>query len=62
MKLPDDKTFLGGVPEGEEIVSTTTFGGYYRWDGKFPFRHYVQPRYLIATRDAIYQLAIKSDA
>ena len=59
MKLPKNKTLIAKVPEGEEIVSTTTFGGYYRWDTKFPFRHYVQPRYLFATKDSIYEIKLR---
>jgi hypothetical protein len=45
-------------PNGEKIVSMIEYGGHYRWDFKFPFRHYVEPRRFIATEKAIYQLII----
>lgn len=54
-----NKILLAKMPEGETIVSTTTFGGYFRYDFKYPFRHYVEPRYFIATKDSIYQLTVK---
>lgn len=50
---------IASIPESEEIISVTTFGGYFRYDFKYPFRHYVEPRYLVATKKAIYQLEIK---
>ncbi len=42
------------IPKEEKIVSTITYGGYYYWDFKFPFRHYKEPRLYIATETAIY--------
>ena len=42
--------------EDEEIVSTVKMGGYYRWNWKFPFRHFVEEEVLIATRKKIFKL------
>lgn len=50
------------IPKGEEIVDAITYGGGYYWNYKFPFRHYKEPKYLVATKKAIYQLdTIKND-
>lgn len=47
------------IPSDEKIVSTTVFGGGYYWNWKYPFKHFKQPKYLVATEKAIYQLEIK---
>lgn len=49
---------IASIPDGEEIVTTTTFGGRYYWDSKFPFRHYREPKYFIATKNAIYTIEL----
>lgn len=49
---------LASIPEDEKVVSAITYGGFYYWDLKYPFRHYKEPRYLVATEKAIYQLQI----
>jgi hypothetical protein len=49
---------IASLPDGEEIVSTTTFGGRFYWNFKFPFRHYREPKYFVATRNAIYTVEI----
>lgn len=48
------------IPEDEKVVSVIRYGGGYRWDFKYPFRHYVEPRYIIATEKSIYQMEVNS--
>ena len=52
---------IATIPEGEKIVSTTTYGGGIYWDFKFPFKHYKEPRYLVATENAIYEIIKAKD-
>jgi len=59
MDLQKEYIKIYSVPEGEKIVTAITYGGFYRWDFKFPFIHYVQKRHLVATEKSIYQLLIK---
>lgn len=49
---------IASIPENEEIVSTTMFSGRIYWNFKFPFRHYKEPRYFVATKNAIYTIEI----
>lgn len=42
----------------KRIVAMVKYGGFYRWDWKFPFRHYVQERTYIATESEIYLLEV----
>jgi len=46
------------IPEDEKIVSMIQYGGFYHWNFKYPFRHFTEPRYLIATEKAIYELTV----
>lgn len=39
-----------------EVVSAVKMGGYYKWNLKFPFRHWVDEELLIATKNKIYKL------
>ena len=47
---------IASISEGEKIVSTTQYGGGYYWSFKYPFKHYKQPRFLVATENAIYEI------
>lgn len=49
---------IASIPEDEHIVSMIQYGGGYRWNFKYPFKHYVEPRYIVATNKAIYQITI----
>ncbi len=50
---------LASVPEDEHIVAMTQYGGFYYWNFKYPFKHYKEPRYLVATQKSIYEIHIK---
>lgn len=47
---------IASIPEGEKIVAMTTYGGFFYWNWKYPFRHFKESRYLVATEKAIYQI------
>lgn len=49
-------TKIASIPQDEEIVSMIQNGGYFYWDFKYPFRHYKEATYLIATKKAIYEI------
>lgn len=55
-KLTNMAKQLMTIPKDEEIVSTTVYGGGHYWSLKYPFKHYKKPRYLIATKNAVYEL------
>lgn len=46
------------ISEGEKIITCSTYGGFFYWSLKFPFRHYKKPRYLVATENAIYEIIL----
>lgn len=50
---------MASVPEDEHIVAMTQYGGFYYWNFKYPFKHYKEPRYLVATQKSIYEIHIK---
>ena len=41
---------------GMEVTGVTRMGGYYRWDWKFPFRHFVKEETFVFTKNAVYKL------
>ena len=47
---------IAEIPNGEKIVSAITYGGGWNWNWKYPFIHYQEPRYLVATEKAIYEV------
>ena len=40
----------------EQVVAMVKLGGYYRWDWKFPFRHFIKEELRIMTKSGIYKL------
>lgn len=38
---------------GHKITGVQRMGGYYRWDWKFPFRHFVKEELLVFYKDTI---------
>ena len=42
----------------EPITNITRVGGYYRWDWKLPFRHFVVEELYVATRITIYKITL----
>ena len=56
--MKKEYTKVASIPDGEKIVSTVTWGGWHYWSMKYPFQHYKQPRYLVATDKAIYEITI----
>jgi len=40
----------------KNITGVTRVGGYYRWDYKFPFRHFVKEEIYFFTNCSIYKL------
>lgn len=47
---------IAEMPKNEKVVSTTQYGGFNYWNAKFPFHHYKEPRFLVATESAIYEI------
>lgn len=37
------------------------YGGFGYWDFKYPFKHYKEPRYLVATEKAIYEITTSNN-
>lgn len=56
--MKKEYTKIASIPDGEKIISMTQYGGGHYWDLKYPFRHHREPRYLVATEKAIYQIEI----
>lgn len=50
---------IASIPSDKKIVATTTFGGHNYWNFKYPFHHYKEPRFFVATEDAIYEITNK---
>jgi hypothetical protein len=47
---------IASVPKDEKIVACISYGGFYYWSWKYPFYHYKEHRYLVATEKAIYEI------
>ena len=46
-------------PSGmEEVKGMVKLGGYYKWDWKFPFRHFVKEELQIITKSGIYKIEV----
>ena len=54
--MKKEYTKIATIPEGEKVVSMIEYGGFSYWDFKYPFKHYKEPRYLVATEKAIYEI------
>jgi len=42
----------------KRVKSIVRIGGYYRWDLKFPFRHFVNEKLIVAAENKIYTYKI----
>jgi len=42
----------------KKVVSLVRIGGYYKWDLKFPFRHFVKEELIVTTENGIFKAKI----
>ena len=53
-----DTEKINKLSDLKEVKSVIRIGGYYKWDLKFPFRHFVKEELIVATENAIFSYKI----
>ncbi len=56
IEMKKEYTKIASIAPEEKIVAMISIGGYWYWNWKYPFRHYKDFRFMVATEKGVYEI------